>query len=941
MKQKRTTQKHRPVPRRVSSLLGVLAVASATTASADNIAPLGTGIIGVNDAIDADLGVPHANAGSAAAINDMDIGTRVDSYFGGTDPALVNSYVGILWPTLRYDQVENLVLQQATFTDGGWFGVNGIGPVPGDPLTPDHLSEPSIQITSDGGVTWTTVPHTSDYGLVMNGHGIGGGANPNPTSVAITFTLNTPASKINGIRIIGPNGGAADGNGFIGVWELDVNSGPSADTDSDGLPDNWELDNGFNIGANEAADDPDGDGLPNTGEYANNTDPHVADSDGDGLNDGFEVNTSFTNPMLADTDGDGLTDSEEVNTHNTNPNLADSDLDGLSDGDEVNIHHTNPNLADTDGDTFNDNIEVAQGSDPTNALSIPNNLALFGHGYTGVKQSMTEGEDIPYEHAGVAASVNDGNPNTAVDTYNGDEPTTVGFVGVTWDAPVSDPISSIKVLFATFLDGGWFGPNNATPGPGNPLTAAQLTTPEVQITTDGFTWTTVPATSDYIEKLTGHKIGNPPTNPTKVEATFELETPAENIFGIRLIGTEGGNASGGFLGIFEFQALTASADSDNDRMDDTWERQHGLIVGTDDSAGDPDSDGLSNVEEYNANTDPQDNDTDKDGLTDGAEVTAGTNPIRDDTDSDGLLDGAEVNTHGTDPKLADTDGDGYNDGVEIAQGTDPKSASSAPNNLAPRGTAILGTSENIEFGPETPHANAGAPTSINDFNPDSRVDTWNNLSPGTASYVGILWDQPLTSQVTTLQLDIATFFDGGWFGNNNVGPGASGQLNGAEHLVEPFVQISTDHGTNWTTVPHTSDYLTVLEGQTLPVAFGPPTRATATFTLDTPATGINGIRLIGSEGGTASGGFLGVFELRVQAATTGSTDVILENFARSANQFTFEFQTQSGKSHLVQYKNSLSDPNWTDLTTITGDGTKKPVTDTATEPHRFYIVRTQ
>ena len=38
-----------------------------------------------------------------------------------------------------------------------------------------------------------------------------------------------------------------------------------------------------------------------------------------------------------------------------------------------------------------------------------------------------------------------------------------------------------------------------------------------------------------------------------------------------------------------------------------------------------------------------------------------------------------------------------------------------------------------------------------------------------------------------------------------------------------------------------------------------------TFNLTTPVTGVNGVRLIGTEGGTASGGFLGVFELGVNA----------------------------------------------------------------------------
>jgi hypothetical protein len=69
--------------------------------------------------------------------------------------------------------------------------------------------------------------------------------------------------------------------------------------------------------------DIDGDGLLNTQETVLGTNPRQADTDGDGLSDGAEVNTFGTNPLLADTDGDGLTDGEEVNIYKTNPKVSD------------------------------------------------------------------------------------------------------------------------------------------------------------------------------------------------------------------------------------------------------------------------------------------------------------------------------------------------------------------------------------------------------------------------------------------------------------------------------------------------------------------------------------------------------------------------------------------------------------------------------------------
>ncbi|OQW99670.1 MAG: hypothetical protein BWK73_50030 [Thiothrix lacustris] len=86
------------------------------------------------------------------------------------------------------------------------------------------------------------------------------------------------------------------------------------------------------------------------------------DNDADGLMDSVEK-TLGTDLWNADTDGDGLQDGEEVNTLKTDPLKADTDGDGLSDGDEVLKSKTDPLNKDTDGDGINDKTEV--GADPT------------------------------------------------------------------------------------------------------------------------------------------------------------------------------------------------------------------------------------------------------------------------------------------------------------------------------------------------------------------------------------------------------------------------------------------------------------------------------------------------------------------------------------------------------------------------------------------------
>lgn len=121
-------------------------------------------------------------------------------------------------------------------------------------------------------------------------------------------------------------------------------------------------------------------------------------------------------------------------------------------------------------------------------------------------------------------------------------------------------------------------------------------------------------------------------------------------------------------------------DSDNDGLADDWEILHGLDPnddGTTDPAnganGDPDGDGLINLDEYWYYADPNLADTDGDGLNDFGEVWVYyTYPDSSDTDWDGLNDYAEVFTYGTDPWWWDTDEDTLSDGDEVLiHSTDP------------------------------------------------------------------------------------------------------------------------------------------------------------------------------------------------------------------------------------------------------------------------------
>jgi hypothetical protein len=156
-----------------------------------------------------------------------------------------------------------------------------------------------------------------------------------------------------------------------GVGGPAVAAGTHHDADHDGMPNRWEIRNGLNPNHANANGNPDRDRLSNIGEFRKHTDPLDDDTDGDGIDDGVEVEDGnpSTDPTDDDTDGDGTEDGDEDGDHDgvdnededdTNESCAsddtDVDGDGVDDEDE-NEDGTLVHKADSDGDGTSDGDE--------------------------------------------------------------------------------------------------------------------------------------------------------------------------------------------------------------------------------------------------------------------------------------------------------------------------------------------------------------------------------------------------------------------------------------------------------------------------------------------------------------------------------------------------------------------------------------------------------
>lgn len=140
--------------------------------------------------------------------------------------------------------------------------------------------------------------------------------------------------------------------------------------------------------------DADGDNITDTDEATFGTDPHNADTDGDGQMDGLETGFSDTDPL----DPDSF--------------AIDSDVDGLPDDFEASVG-TDPNNADTDNDGIGDGWEFFLGDDPLD----PNDPSP-----TGTDQQADPDQDGLTTHAEIEMETDPANPDTDGDgVTDGDE----------------------------------------------------------------------------------------------------------------------------------------------------------------------------------------------------------------------------------------------------------------------------------------------------------------------------------------------------------------------------------------------------------------------------------------------------------------------------------------------------------------------------------------
>jgi cell wall-associated NlpC family hydrolase len=206
------------------------------------------------------------------------------------------------------------------------------------------------------------------------------------TPGALLFSFSSPPSAGSGrpaqahVAISLGDGRTIEARGSdygVGSWEANADRFqyaaviPALAGASPMSPDSSEL---ADDGALEPGSDVDRDGLTAKLEAMLATDPRLADTDDDGITDGYELSVTRTSPTRSDTDGDGVPDAIEL-TIGKDPLVADAGTAGdatlTGELDRLITPRPPGKTADSDGDGFDDWQETQFGTDPLDLADNP------------------------------------------------------------------------------------------------------------------------------------------------------------------------------------------------------------------------------------------------------------------------------------------------------------------------------------------------------------------------------------------------------------------------------------------------------------------------------------------------------------------------------------------------------------------------------------------
>lgn len=338
----------------------------------------------------------------------------------------------------------------------------------------------------------------------------------------------------------------------------------------------------------------------------------VADSDGDGLPDDWERARGFdpydSSDALSDSDGDGLTTLQEY-THGLDPRASDSDHDGWNDGAEVAFG----NSAVYDDPRWTATLPFDEFFE---APTVTNGDFTGQHGWlvSQTNWALVQGD----KHVGGSQSLKLTPKSDA--TANLFHVIKGPFQGITWTdfwaIPVGRHIAGFPVIqpsttasfyidhdgYAVVRDGAeWKTMTNA---------------PVIS----GTNWHRFTVMQDFSNAVWSLCLDGVP-----VAIDLGFAHRLTQYTGVRVSGAC--NTATWLDDLHVTTVAPGDIDSDGDGLPNDWEIAHGFDPSDlSDSSDDPDQDSLITVDEFRLGLNPLNRDTDSDGMGDGAEIMRGYSP---------------------------------------------------------------------------------------------------------------------------------------------------------------------------------------------------------------------------------------------------------------------------------------------------------------------------